>query len=285
MVHFTHGENTTTFKILGLGTLQIGPDEYISTDNVQISYFDEIITQKEIVVHRPELNLTNFELREKEFSNIPTLNGTEWSNSVFDKKQLFDLGIDVQEIKKHRTVLQNIIYAPLENPWITTTSIAVMGGLIAIFLFCFRGEISCCARKISTERRKDRDRLTKRDARRRQLKLNEIEMNDIKRRPDETKLAFVKETAKHKTRLEKNETKLTYVNETKHKTPHENKVILEEERTVHHTPTLSWGDETNKKTEGRDNNVRETPISEIQKTHPVSGREWMREAQNVMIRW
>ena len=39
-VHFTHGENTTTFKILGLGTLQIGPDEYISTDNVQISYFD-----------------------------------------------------------------------------------------------------------------------------------------------------------------------------------------------------------------------------------------------------
>lgn len=51
-----------------------------------------------------------------------------------------------------------MIYAPLENPWFSMTTIAILGGIIAIFCCCFKGEISCCARKLEFNPRKQEEK-------------------------------------------------------------------------------------------------------------------------------
>lgn len=67
--------------------------------------------------------------------------------TYIDKKKLFDIGVNVNDLKHDTPLLKNLIYAPLRNPW---TSFWVIAGIAAAFvlglLFC-KGRLTCCTRK------------------------------------------------------------------------------------------------------------------------------------------
>lgn len=147
-LNISNNSNITTVSIIGTGTIKLTPNMWLSTNNAKISYSYDIKDEKEILVSQPAFNFTFINITQGKYYNIPILNKSDGLFSLLDKKKLFDLGVDIKHLKSERTILQNMVYAPLENPWITTSSIAIFGVIVAIFLCCFRGEISCCTRKM-----------------------------------------------------------------------------------------------------------------------------------------
>ena len=60
---------------------------------------------------------------------------------------LLDLGVDVEELKKERPFLENLVYSPLSSGWsIATLAVGGASTVIALTIFficCFKGQISC----------------------------------------------------------------------------------------------------------------------------------------------
>lgn len=78
---------------------------------------------------------------------IPALKENITWQPIYDHKKLFDLGIEVENLKQDRPFLENMIYSPLSSPWtfysVITGSCVIIVGLFITFLCCFKGHISC----------------------------------------------------------------------------------------------------------------------------------------------
>ena len=92
------------------------------------------------------MNISVPSLSEWQLSKLPTLNTTEKIYSFLDNKRLFDLGVDLQDLEKERPMLKNLIYAPLEKPWLSSGVILGGAGVLILIICGFKGKLSCCKR-------------------------------------------------------------------------------------------------------------------------------------------
>ncbi|XP_058820915.1 uncharacterized protein LOC131683118 isoform X1 [Topomyia yanbarensis] len=144
------GKNVTETTIQGKGNIKLLPDMMIQTDSIRITHFSETQGETKLTYHIPHTDIPNISSKWKD-KGIPSLSKRNKIVSLFDTKKLFDIGVEVDEIKNHRTTLENLAYAPLENPWTTFSVFLVIGGALGIFFLCFKGEISCFTRKTVIE--------------------------------------------------------------------------------------------------------------------------------------
>ena len=92
------------------------------------------------------MNTSGLIPKEWQLNQLPLLDESEKVYSLLDNKRLFNMGINIQNLKSERPMLENLIYAPLENPW--WSSGIILGGIgITLAILCgFKGKLLCCAR-------------------------------------------------------------------------------------------------------------------------------------------
>ncbi|XP_055541154.1 uncharacterized protein LOC129727380 [Wyeomyia smithii] len=146
-VNIFHGENKTNLIVRGTGRMRLTPNMRIQTNNTKIWYSDTTVSDNKALVNTMNYKIMNFTWEESTMHLIPTLSGNFSKVSFYDRKKLFDLGIDVEVLKKQRPFLENLIYSPLSSGWtiasIGTGAIIMLATLIVLFICCFKGQISC----------------------------------------------------------------------------------------------------------------------------------------------
>lgn len=88
----------------------------------------------------------NFSILDGREEFIPKLRGNKTWYSVYDHKKLFDLGIDLEDLKKTEPVLENMKYYPLPSSWtfygFITGACIMKIALVTICICCFKGKLS-----------------------------------------------------------------------------------------------------------------------------------------------
>lgn len=152
-LNISQGSNFMTIKITGTGEFKLKPNMSIQTRNVKLSYFDEIINP--ITYSKYEANLTNITIEDWKVELLPLLNSSEKVYSFIDQNKLFEIGVDINNLKSRNTLLENLVYAPYNYPWWFSTTMLTIGGGILVFLLCVvKGKVSCCEKKYVTEKRR-----------------------------------------------------------------------------------------------------------------------------------
>lgn len=181
-IEISVGQNKSTKQLEGVGIFTLTPNMSIKTDNIILDYFEEVNNPITFEKYEMNFNSSNITMENWITDELPVFKLTEKTYSLINKKKLFELGVDVNQIKSHKTVLENLKYAPYKYPWWVSSSTLGIGGLILIFLACrFRGKLSCCERHYIG---KEPDKLseTKQNARRnnqKNTKKESIELSNI----------------------------------------------------------------------------------------------------------
>uniref|UniRef100_A0A2M4CX51 Putative arac family transcriptional regulator n=1 Tax=Anopheles darlingi TaxID=43151 RepID=A0A2M4CX51_ANODA len=147
-VQITQEGNVTELEIIGTGKIQIARQMILRTENVIITFYDYEEAATNVLPEVRELNFSKFTPELIQNNQIPPINESKYE--FISKKSLFEVGIDVKTIEEGQYNLDNLKDAPLENPWMTTTSILVICGIVIVSIFGFRGKISCCKRQGDT---------------------------------------------------------------------------------------------------------------------------------------
>lgn len=146
-INVFHGFNHTFMTIKGSGRLGLTPGTIIVTNNTKLSYSNETISESISITQTHIWNDLNITIEEGESQLIPTLKNNLTWHSIYDHKKLFDLGVDVEDIKKSVPTLGNMIYSPLSYPWTFYSMISVVGIIISaviIIMMCkFKNHITC----------------------------------------------------------------------------------------------------------------------------------------------
>lgn len=153
-INIFHGLNHSNIIIRGSGKIRLTPEMRIETDHVRILYSNISVTDKFTVVNNIQQNIWNFTVDSKKLEQIPTLAANMSIVSFYDRKKLFELGVDIADLKDDKTFLENMIYSPLSSHW-TITSIALgalimIAALIIYFTYCFKGKIICGKGSVET---------------------------------------------------------------------------------------------------------------------------------------
>ncbi|XP_058447399.1 uncharacterized protein LOC131427863 [Malaya genurostris] len=137
---------TTTKEIIGIGAIKLNQGMTLVTDEVKIGNSQGRNRNKTIYLENIT-DVTPESLINWKHKIIPVINKDNKIFTFIDNKRLFDLGIDVKRIIEHRTLLENVIYAPLEQPWITMSTVIIICGIVTtICAFCHKGKFSCCTK-------------------------------------------------------------------------------------------------------------------------------------------
>ncbi|XP_055548578.1 uncharacterized protein LOC129732089 isoform X2 [Wyeomyia smithii] len=142
--------NMTQQTVDGAGIIRLTPHMVVHTDFIRLEYYETNYEWDTNVTLLPD-NINRIETQDVDLREVPIWNGIEKVYSYINQKTLFDLGVDVKDIKTKGYGLKNLIYAPLENPW---TSIPVVIGITTTFIIIlclYKGRISCCARRTTIE--------------------------------------------------------------------------------------------------------------------------------------
>ena len=138
-----HNGNLSHISIQGNGMLEIQPNMTAWSERVKFEYFDykeEIEIGLKLVSDR-DRNISWAEVA----GNLPSWHGHERVYTGVDMKKLFDLGVDIRDLKQDEPELKDLIYAPLESPWISLPMISAVCVLVLV-VGC-RSRFNCCARK------------------------------------------------------------------------------------------------------------------------------------------
>lgn len=157
--------NQITFNnISGYGKIILKPGMTIETKNVHIDYFSEMnvtIIENE-TTNSITIEKTKLENWMQEY--IPEFNNTFKTIDFINHKELFDIGIDINTLEKHQTILENLMYIPYKYPWWATSGTLLF--LIVIVLVCilrFKGTISCCSKQELITKKPDKVIIMKND--------------------------------------------------------------------------------------------------------------------------
>ena len=137
------GGNISQKLLTGSGILRIAPNMTMYNENVKFEYFDDNERTDVALVLIPE------KVKNISWSKVNDLPGRTNREKIYtniDLKKLFDLGVDVEDLKHDQPHLENLIYAPLENPWMSFSALAGVSGIILIILIC-KGKVTLCTRK------------------------------------------------------------------------------------------------------------------------------------------
>lgn len=131
------------------GLIEVGPNMIIETFNIRIEYYFEMNLPLKISEEMDKIIVDKIEIEDWMIEYIPIFNSTTKKIDIIDHKKLYDIGIDLTTIKKHKTVLENLEYAPYNYPWwFLSGSILIPLTVIFMFIACFRGKISCFTKRI-----------------------------------------------------------------------------------------------------------------------------------------
>lgn len=81
-----------------------------------MEYF-EAISNPHIVKYDANYKLSEFLLEDWVMEALPNLNESGKIYSIIDNKKLFDIGVDINTILAHKTMLQNMEFTPYNYPW------------------------------------------------------------------------------------------------------------------------------------------------------------------------
>ena len=145
-VNMSNGENDTTITIQGTGKIFLTEGASLSTKEVKIRHRANLFQNHGIKVKEDTVNIHIPSLKEWQLSKLPILNESERIYSFLDNRRMFELGTDIKDLEKERPILKNLIYAPLENPWLSTG--VIVGGICLLILIIsgFKGKLSCCTK-------------------------------------------------------------------------------------------------------------------------------------------
>ncbi|XP_055548464.1 uncharacterized protein LOC129732030 isoform X3 [Wyeomyia smithii] len=112
------------------------PGMRIKTDSVKISFTNVSLSDKLAVYTNVHYNILNFTLDSWRMKFIPSLDKNTSVLSVYDRKKLFDLGVDIEDLKRERPFLENMLYSPLSSGW-TIGGLTTVGVIVLISLYIF----------------------------------------------------------------------------------------------------------------------------------------------------
>lgn len=146
-INIFHGSNNSHLTIRGSGKIMLTPNMIIETNNIKILYSNVSLKENLSLTSSIRYSSYNFSMDNVQMNLIPSLNTNISMVSFYDHKKLFDLGINIEDLKKDRPFLENMIYSPLESGWSigalafgTTIMLTI---IILSFVFYFKGKISC----------------------------------------------------------------------------------------------------------------------------------------------
>ena len=187
----------------------------IITEKLIIRHSKTIFSQGDIEIKENFKNASEIKFEDWQLSHLPLVNKSEKIYSFLDNKRMFDLGIGIQDLKSERPMLENLIYAPLENPWWSSGIILGGVGVLLAILCGFKGKLSCCTR-VSTHRITSRQNLRDENI----LKQENIEMsilNQIMRLKPKEKVEKKETSTENEECIQKNKTIKTTIKKKKSK--------------------------------------------------------------------
>lgn len=141
------GYNHSFMPIKGTGVIVLTPGMVFITNHTKLTYANVSIIENENIILKYEFNQMNFSLNSIDNKLIPKLKGNISKYSIYDHKKLFDLGVDIEELKLSRPQLENTIYSPLSSTWtlcsIITGAVIMLGSLVIIYKCLIKGNTSC----------------------------------------------------------------------------------------------------------------------------------------------
>lgn len=141
-----HASNITKINIIGSGEFKISPNMSISTNNIKLEYF-ETVQNPNIIKYDTNYEINKFLAEDWVTESLPLLNGSGKIYSIINNKKLFDIGVDINQIINHKTMLQNIEFTPYNYPWwFSSIGLISITSIIILLLWCFKGKISCCTK-------------------------------------------------------------------------------------------------------------------------------------------
>lgn len=142
-----HGHNHSFLHIVGTGSLRLTPGMIIITNHTKLTFANYSILETESLIINFNLNNINFTAENINFQLIPKLKGNMSSYSVYDHKKLFDLGVDIEELKLDRPHLENMVYSPLSSNWtlysIILATVIITTLLLILSVRFISGKITC----------------------------------------------------------------------------------------------------------------------------------------------
>lgn len=116
-----------------------------------MEYF-EAVSNPHIVKYDANYKLSEFLLEDWVMEALPNLNESGKIYSIIDNKKLFDIGVDINTILAHKTMLQNMEFTPYNYPWWFSSLSLILSLIFVIIIsiiacYCLKGHMACCTKK------------------------------------------------------------------------------------------------------------------------------------------
>lgn len=132
-VNIFHGDNHTSLTIRGTGQMRLTPGMIIKTRHIKIEYVDTKISENVSIRRKSNYAIMNFTWDEHSTKLIPALGENMSKISCYDRKKLFDLGVDVDVLKIEKPFLENLFYSPLSSG-LTIATVGTGALIMLVFL-------------------------------------------------------------------------------------------------------------------------------------------------------
>lgn len=146
-INVFHGFNHSFMNIKGNGKINLIPGMMIISNFTKLTYTNITIFDSTAYIYTHTTKKLNFTLDTWETLMVPTLKENKSLYSIYDHKKLFELGVDIEDLKNSKPVLENMIYSPLSSPWtiysLSAGTVIILIIIIISFICCFKGNISC----------------------------------------------------------------------------------------------------------------------------------------------